>query len=156
MTHSFKHKNRSLKYEIINTGRPHLINGEVAHVAIRQNIKTYWGNWVTPLTWILLEKLSVAQLLNNFPTFYSTLKFIAVFTGILHWSLSWDWWIQSTQLHLFSLRSIFNITLPPTSRSFQWLLSFWLSHQIPIYLPLLSLAYKGETTHVLNLCISYK
>jgi hypothetical protein len=30
----------------------------------------------------------------------------------------------------------FNTILPPTSRSFQWSLSFWLSHQNPIRVPL--------------------
>jgi hypothetical protein len=32
-------------------------------------------NWRTPWNWALLEKLPVAQLLNNFPTSYGTAKF---------------------------------------------------------------------------------
>jgi hypothetical protein len=31
----------------------------------------------------------------------------------------------------------FNIVHPPTSWSYQWSLSFWLSHQYPTYIPLL-------------------
>jgi hypothetical protein len=33
------------------------------------------------------EKLSVVQLLKNFPEFYETRRFITVFTRALHWSL---------------------------------------------------------------------
>jgi hypothetical protein len=35
-----------------------------------------------------MEKLTVAQLLKNFPTFYGTQRFITVFTRALHWFLS--------------------------------------------------------------------
>jgi hypothetical protein len=35
----------------------------------------------------LLEKLSIVQLLKNFPAFYGTRRSIAVFTRALHWSL---------------------------------------------------------------------
>jgi hypothetical protein len=54
----------------------------------------------------LLVKPPVAQLLNNFPTFYGTRRFIIVFTGALHWSLSWARSIQPIQSHSISLRSI--------------------------------------------------
>jgi hypothetical protein len=39
-------------------------------------------------SWILLEKLSVVQLLKNFPAFYGIQRFITVFIRALHWSLS--------------------------------------------------------------------
>jgi hypothetical protein len=48
----------------------------------------------------------VAQLLKNFRTFYRTRRFITVFTGALHWSLSWARSIQSILPHPISLRSI--------------------------------------------------
>jgi hypothetical protein len=37
---------------------------------------------------ILLEKLPIVQLLENFPPFYGTRKFITAFTRALHRSLS--------------------------------------------------------------------
>jgi hypothetical protein len=51
-------------------------------------------------SWALLEKLSVLQLLKNFPPFYGTRRFITVFTRALHWSLSWAKSIQSIPSHL--------------------------------------------------------
>jgi len=36
----------------------------------------------------LLEKLIVTQLVNKFPAFYVIQRFIDVFTGTRHWSLS--------------------------------------------------------------------
>jgi hypothetical protein len=41
-------------------------------------------------TWsqVLLEKPPVVQLLENFPPFYGTLRFIIAFTRALHWFLS--------------------------------------------------------------------
>jgi hypothetical protein len=39
--------------------------------------------------------------------------------------------------HPISLRSKFGTVHPPTSCSFQWCRSFWLSHQYPICIPLL-------------------
>jgi hypothetical protein len=53
---------------------------------------------------IILEKPPVAQLLNNFPTFYGTRRFITVFARALHWSLSWARSIQSIPSHPISLR----------------------------------------------------
>jgi hypothetical protein len=46
------------------------------------------------------------QLLKNFPAFYGTRRFIAVFTRTLHWSLSWARSIQSIPPHPISLRPI--------------------------------------------------
>jgi hypothetical protein len=56
-------------------------------------------------SWALLEKLSIVQLLKNFPTFYGTRRFITVFTRALHWSLYWARSIQSHPIPI-SLRSI--------------------------------------------------
>jgi hypothetical protein len=64
-------------------------------------------HWLThSLSWALLEKLSIVQLLKNFPAFYETRRFIIVFTRTLHWFLSWARWIQSIPFHPVSLRSI--------------------------------------------------
>jgi hypothetical protein len=79
------------------------------------------------------------QPLKNFPAFYGTRRFNAVFTRALHWSLSWAISIQSTLSHLsLSLSKIrFNVVHPPTSSSSQWSLSFWLSYQYHIWIPFL-------------------
>jgi hypothetical protein len=60
----------------------------------------------TPLFRVLLEKLTVAQLVNKFSAFYGTRMFITVFTRARHWSISWARWIQSSPSHAVSLRSI--------------------------------------------------
>jgi hypothetical protein len=39
-------------------------------------------------SWALLEMVPIVQLLNKFPAFYGTRRFITVFTRALHWSLS--------------------------------------------------------------------
>jgi hypothetical protein len=57
-------------------------------------ILTYWRQktineqlfTLTPRSWVLLEKPSVAQLLKNFPTSCGTRRFITAFTGSIHWS----------------------------------------------------------------------
>jgi hypothetical protein len=85
-------------------------------------------------SWALLQKLPIMQPLKNFPAFYGTRRFITVFTGAVHWSLSWARSIQSIPSHPIPLRSIVH---PPTSWSSYWSLSFWIPHQYPICIPLL-------------------
>jgi hypothetical protein len=87
-------------------------------------------------SWALLGKPPIMQPLENFPAFYGTRRFITVFTRALHWFLSWARSIQSIPSHPISLRSILILSTPPTSLSSQWSLSFWLSHQYPICIPL--------------------
>jgi hypothetical protein len=58
------------------------------------------------LSWALLEKPPIVQLLKNFPVFYGSRRFITVFTRALHWSRSWARSIQSVPSHPISLRSI--------------------------------------------------
>jgi hypothetical protein len=60
-------------------------------------------------SWALLEKLPIVHLLKNFPAFYGTRRFIAVFTRVLHWSLSWAKSIQSIS---YLSKIHFNIVLP--------------------------------------------
>jgi hypothetical protein len=43
---------------------------------------------LTPRSRVLFVKLIVTQLVNKFPFFYETCKFITVFTRTLHWTLS--------------------------------------------------------------------
>jgi hypothetical protein len=54
----------------------------------------------------LLEKLPVAQLLNNFSTFYGTRRFITVFARTLHWPPSWARSVRSIPPHTLTLRYI--------------------------------------------------
>jgi hypothetical protein len=62
--------------------------------------------WLTPWSRVLLEKLTVTQLVKKFPAFYGTRRFITVFTTVCHWPPSRARWLQSTPSHPISLRSI--------------------------------------------------
>ena len=61
---------------------------------------------LTPWSRVLLEKLTVSQLVKKFPTFYGTRKFITAFTTARHLSLSWARSIQSMPAHPTSWISI--------------------------------------------------
>jgi hypothetical protein len=54
----------------------------------------------------LLEKIIVTQLVKKFTSFYGTGKFITVFIGTCHWSLSSATCIQSTASHPITQRSL--------------------------------------------------
>jgi hypothetical protein len=77
----------------------------------RSNGKKYWhrSTYVsntTPWSRVLLEKLTVAQRLNQFPTFYGTKVSITLFIWTSHRTLSWAKWIQSTPWHTIFIRTI--------------------------------------------------
>jgi hypothetical protein len=57
-----------------------------------------------------LWKPSVAQILQNFATFYETRRFITVFKRALHCFLSWARSVQSILIQPISLRSILIIS----------------------------------------------
>ena len=61
---------------------------------------------ITPCGRALLEKLTSSQLVNKFPAFYETRRFITAVTNARHLSLSWASSIQSIPLHPTSWRSI--------------------------------------------------
>ena len=61
---------------------------------------------LTPWSRVLLEKLSVFQLVKKFPAFYGTRRFVTAFTSARHLSLSWASSIQSILSHPTSWRSI--------------------------------------------------
>ena len=61
---------------------------------------------LTPWCRVLLEKLTGLQLVNKFPAFYGTRRFITVLTSVRHLSLSWANPIQSTYPHPTSWRTI--------------------------------------------------
>ena len=71
----------------------------------------YWfchllNSFLTPWNTILLQKLTGSQLLNKFPAFYGTQRFITAFTSAYHLSLSSVTSIRSMPLHPTSWRSI--------------------------------------------------
>ena len=61
---------------------------------------------LTPWCRVLLEKLTVLQLVKKFPTFYGNCKFITALTSVRQLSLSWVSPIQSTYPHPTPWRSI--------------------------------------------------
>ena len=54
---------------------------------------------LTPWCRVRLEKLIDLQLVNKFPAFHGTRKFITALTSVRHLSLSWASPIQSTYPH---------------------------------------------------------
>ena len=61
---------------------------------------------LTPLSRVLLEKLTGSQLVKKFPAFYGTRRFVTTFTSARHLSLSWASSIHSMSTHLIFWRSI--------------------------------------------------
>ena len=60
----------------------------------------------TPWCRVLLEKLTSLQLVNKFPAFHGTRRFITALTSVRHLSLSWASPIQSIYAYPASWRSI--------------------------------------------------
>jgi hypothetical protein len=64
------------------------------------------SNQLTSWDRVLIENLTVTQLVKKLPAFYGTRIFITLFTTARHWSLPWVSCIQSTPSHSASLKSI--------------------------------------------------
>jgi len=62
--------------------------------------------FLTPCCRVLLDKLTGLQLVNKFPSFHGTRRFITALTSVHHLSLSWTSPIQSIYPHPTSWRSI--------------------------------------------------
>ena len=82
---------------------------------------------------VLLEKLTVFQLVKKFLAFYGTRRFITAFTSAHHLSLSCASSIQSTPTTFHFLKIRLNIILPSTPGSPKWSPSFRCPHQNPVY-----------------------
>ena len=65
-----------------------------------------FSHTTTPCSTALFEKLTGPQIVNKFPAFYGTRRFIATFTSARHLPLSWATSILSIPLHPTSWRSI--------------------------------------------------
>jgi hypothetical protein len=81
------------------------------HTRARIHKHTPWRE-VTLWNRVLLEKLTVTQLLKKLPTFYGTREFITVFTRNCHWTLSWATWILCIPSYSTSFKIHFNNILP--------------------------------------------
>jgi hypothetical protein len=79
----------------------------IFQLSLTMNVKLpYSVHLLSSWTWVLLEKLAVVQLFKNFPSFYGTRRFIAVFIRPLYWSRSPARSIQSIPPHPNPPRSI--------------------------------------------------
>jgi hypothetical protein len=85
-----------------------------------------YTNSLIPRSRVLLDTLTVIQLVKKFPAFYGSRRFITEFTTARQWSLSWARCIQYTISHTISLRFI---TFPSTPGSSEWCLLFRFSDQ---------------------------
>ena len=81
---------------------------------------------------VVLEKLTVSQLVKKISEFYGIKRFITAFTGVLHLSLYWATSIQSMPSSHFP-KTHLNIILPSTPGSSKWCLSPRFSHWNPVY-----------------------
>ena len=88
---------------------------------------------LTPHSTFLLEKLTDSQLVNKFPAFYGTRKFITAFTSSRHLSLSWASSIQSIPPKSHYLKFHLNIILPSTPGFPKWSFSLIFPHQNLLY-----------------------
>ena len=65
---------------------------------------------LTPWCRVLLEKLTGLQLVEKFPAFHGTRRFITALTSVRHPSLSWASTIQSIYPHPTSWRSVLTLS----------------------------------------------
>jgi len=79
---------------------------------------------LTPWSRVLLEKLTVSQLVKKFSTFYGTRRFITAFTSAHHLSLSWARSIQYMNPTPHFLKIDLNIILPSTPGSTKWSVTY--------------------------------
>ena len=90
--------------------------------------KTLVANKLTQWSKDLLKKLTVPQLVKEFPAVNGTREFIAAFTRARDRSLSRVRSIQSTPLSQY-FKIHFNITFPPMTRSYKCSLSLGFPHK---------------------------
>jgi hypothetical protein len=91
---------------------------------------------LTPWSKVLLEKLTVLKLVNKFPAFYGTRRFITAFTSAA--TCPYPESPQSKQYPTSNLLKIhLNIILPFTLGSPKWNPSLRFSYQNPVYASLL-------------------
>jgi hypothetical protein len=84
--------------------------------------------WLTPWSWVLLERPSFVRAFISIPAIWGTRRFITVFTSAFHLSLSWARPIQITPLPIYLSKIHHNIIHTPMSWSSSGLFPFWLPH----------------------------
>jgi hypothetical protein len=111
--------------------------GYRSHAICWRHLVRWSDYWLTSWSPVLIKNPAVAQLLENFPTFYGTRRFITVYTGARKWPLFWARLIHSITPHPISLRFILILSshLHLSVPSGLFLQAF---HQNPLYTPLLS------------------
>jgi len=139
--------------------------GEGGYCPLCGNTLTYL---LTPWRKVLLKKLTGLQLVEKYPAFYGTRRFITAFTSARHLSLSWASSIQFLPPHRTPRRSILilssHLSLPPgvnpiavekyinqyqsSFGSTKWSLSLRFPHQNPVYVsPLPHTRYMSRLSH---------
>ena len=88
------------------TANVSLHNPETGKPICTFNSNILFAYLLTPWSRVLIENLTVFQLVKKYPAFYGTRRFITAFTTACQQSLSWDLSIQSIPLHPTSWRSI--------------------------------------------------
>jgi len=134
-----------LNYFYLLTNPPYLLTYLLTYL-----LNYLLTNVLTPWNRVLLEKLTVSQIVKKFPPFNGTRKDITAFTGAHHLSLSSLRSIQSISHHSIS-RFAFYSTLPSTPGTWKWSLSLkpeytssfpYVLHAPPIsFFPILSPGY---------------
>ena len=83
--------------------------------------------WLAPWSKVLLEKITVSQLVKKCPAFYETGKFITAFTSARHLSLSWSRLIQSISPHSWCAASFYSLFLS----TIWWMHNMWSVIDLP-------------------------
>jgi hypothetical protein len=116
--------------------------------SVRKTDRLTGNYWLThSCSRVLIEKLTVSQLVKKFPAFYRTRRIITTFTSARNLPLSWASSIQSIPPHPTFWRSILLLS-SHVGWSPKWSLSLRFSHQNPVYaFPLPHICYMPRPSH---------
>jgi hypothetical protein len=109
---------------------------------------TTLSNKLSPWSRVLIEKLTVTQLVKKYPDFYATRRFITVFTTAYLMSLSWARWIHSTAFHPISIRSSLILCTHLRLGLTEWPLLFKFSDQYFVFLLFLIFSYRHDVYYL--------